>query len=183
MRRIALTFIFIIIALGVCSAPLHAFEMRYHYDLSGQRRDGSKLWDITFELYDMAPTDSVRIFVWAVTQSHETLAFCKPDTTWGTFLTDSLGICDTGTIHGPGVKHILWNIGLDAPDREFYSDSIVIHLAAGMPGWEPDSCPIPHIEEKNRTTDNMDRLRLISLISRKQFIMGINPHADHTKPG
>jgi len=129
-------FILLIIALGVCNTPLHAFELSYHYDLSGQRRDGTKLFDITYELTELGTTDSVNIFVWAITQSGETLAYHTPTGVSGTFQGD------TGTVAGPDIYRIIWDIGADAPDREFYSDSIVIHLAAGMSGWEPDSCPM-----------------------------------------
>ncbi len=137
---------FILILMGVCHTPLYAFELRYHHDSSGQRRDGTKLFDITYELYDLGATDSVNIFVWAVTQSGETLAYCTPTDTDGTF---SGAI---GTIHGPGIKHILWNIGLDQPDREFYSDSIMIYLSAGMSGWAPGSCGTAAIAGGGRHT-------------------------------
>ena len=131
MKRTAKISIFFIILFVISNA--FAFELRYHHSLSGQRRDGSKLFDITYELYDLGATDSVNIFVWTITQSGETLAYCTPTYRLGTFSGD------IGTVIGSGVKHITWNIGIDAPDREFYSDSIVIQLAAAMigvlPGW------------------------------------------------
>ena len=133
MKRTAKISILIIVLFVMSSS--FAFELRYHHDASGQRRDGTKLFDITYELTDLGGTDSVNIFVWAVTQSNEILAFCLPDTTWGTFSGD------TGTVHGPGIKHILWNIGLDQPNREFYTDRIQIIVAAAMMGWDPDVCP------------------------------------------
>ena len=127
------------IAIMILLLPLlsYSFELVHHHSLSGQRRDGSKLFDITYEITDMSPTDSVKIFVWAITNSGETLAYCTPSGTDGTFSGD------IHTVHGPGVKHILWNIGLDQPNREFYSNLIEIHLAAAMSGWEPGDCGCP----------------------------------------
>ena len=115
-------------------APAFAFELYYHHDESGQRRDGSKLFDIVYELTELASTDTVQIFVYAITQSGETLAFSTPDTTWGTFSGDTVRVI------GSGIYHIVWNIGIDQPNREFYSDSIVIQVGAGIPGWEPGPC-------------------------------------------
>ena len=83
-------FIIFIVALGALIAPLHAFELYYHHDESGQRRDGSKLFDIVYELTELAPTDTVQIFVYAITQSGETLAYSTPSATWGTFSGDSI---------------------------------------------------------------------------------------------
>ena len=78
MHRLFITII--IIALGTLIAPLHAFELYYHHDASGQRRDGSKLFDIVYELTELDPTDTVQIFIYAITQIGETLAFCTTDT-------------------------------------------------------------------------------------------------------
>ena len=128
------TSLYLLIILHSTFCILHSFELYYHHSLSGQRRDGTKLFDITYELTDLGATDSVNIFVWAITQSGETLAYHTPSGVSGTF---SGAI---GNVHGPGVKHILWNIGIDAPNREFYSDSIMIYLSAGMGGWAPGVC-------------------------------------------
>jgi len=129
MCRNKLLLIFLLLPLSV-----GAFELNYHRDESGQRRDGSKLFDIVYELTELDPTDTIQIFIYAITQSGETLAFSTPDTTWGTFSGDTVRVI------GSGIYHIVWNIGIDQPNREFYSDSIVIQVGAGIPGWRPGPC-------------------------------------------
>ncbi len=115
--------------LGSIINNLHSFELSLIDSLTGQRRDGSQLFDVCFKLDDMSSTDSVNIFINTFTQSGETLT-CE------TFVSPS----DTGKVFGPGQKHIIWDIGRDEPGREFYSDSIVIKITAGISGWDPDIC-------------------------------------------
>ena len=131
MKTSAFTYIFAIILMGVFITSLHAFELRYHHSLSGQRRDGSQLWDIFFAIDGIADTDSMQIFLTAFTQSGETL--------------DCYSLTgDYPFAVGSGSFHIIWDIGADVPNREFYSDSIVIKLAAARAGIVPGYCP-PHI--------------------------------------
>lgn len=47
---------------------------------------------------------------------------------------------DTGIVAGPGDYHIIWNIGEDVPNREFYSQWINIFITATVPGIVPGEC-------------------------------------------
>ncbi|MFP4458475.1 MAG: hypothetical protein ACLFSQ_02665 [Candidatus Zixiibacteriota bacterium] len=104
-----------------------AFEIDYVDSLSGQRRDGSKLYDIYFNIYDL--TDSLEVNLVVITDSGDSLNL-------ETFSSPS----DTGRIYTSGLKHIIWNIGEDIPDREFYTDSIRIRIMATEIGFRPDDC-------------------------------------------
>ena len=116
-----------IIILVLIGAPLFASSLILDNENSGQRRDGSMLWDIRFAIEGSADTDSLQIYLTAFTQTGETL--------------DCISLTgDYPYAIGSGSFHIIWDIGADVPNREFYSDSIVIKLAAGMSGWEPGSC-------------------------------------------
>ncbi len=102
------------------------------FDLSltenGQRTDGSKLWDIGYNISALAG-DSLRITLLPVTEDGETLT-CE------TFIAPS----DTGFVSADGDYHIVWDIGTDVPSREFYDRRIVIYLTAARPGVEPGVC-------------------------------------------
>ncbi len=133
------------IIMGVCNTPLHCLELILDDTNSGQRRDGSQLWDIRFAIEGIADNDSLQIFITAFTQSGETLD-CY-----------SL-IGDYPIIHGSGSFHIIWDIGADVPNREFYSDSIIIKLAAARAGTEPWNCgPYAYV------ADGLEGLRIIDV--------------------
>ena len=123
--------VLLIIIMGVCNTPLHASSLILDNTNSGQRRDGSMLWDIRFAIEGIADNDSLQIFITPFTQSGETL--------------DCYSLTgDYPYAIGSGSFHIIWDIGADVPNREFYSDSIVIKLAAARAGVVPGRCA-PHI--------------------------------------
>src|SRR6056297_73352 len=101
-------------------------------DSAGQRRDGSKLFDIWYSLYDLGG-ECVEVRIKAFTASGETLT-CE------TFVEPS----DTGEqcTEGSGY-HIIWDIGADEPNREFYNDRISLLIQAYRPGIDPGDCGCP----------------------------------------
>jgi len=104
-----------------------AFELIYLG--GGQRRDGSKLFDIYFNIEGIAGGETLCVFITPITQSGETLT-CE------TFISPS----DTGNVIGPGDKHIIWDIGTDVPAREFFTDSIMMYISVAGPGFVPGEC-------------------------------------------
>ena len=108
---------------------LLAFELSLDNEHSGQRRDGSQLWDIVFDVEGLDDMDSLEVDLKAFTQSGEEL----------TCVTLS---GDYPKIYGSGKKMIVWNIGADEPGREFYSDSILIRLTLHEPGVNVGWCNV-----------------------------------------
>ena len=123
MKKISLR---ILIFLFLCQ---FVFSFEISLTENGQRIDGSKLWDIGYQITELEEFDSIRITVSAITTTDETLR-CE------TFIPPS----DTGFISSNGFYHIVWNIGIDEPNREFYDRRIVILLNAALPGVEPGVC-------------------------------------------
>jgi len=119
MRRIPYITFFLILNIAL------AFTVEI--DSTGQRTDGSKLWDIWYTLE--GTRDSIDIRVKAITESGEELP-CA------TFIVPS----DTGRIAGDGQRHIIWDIDTDVPNREFYTERIKIQLSAAAAGILPGYC-------------------------------------------
>lgn len=98
-------------------------------DSTMQRRDGSQLVDIWFNIGDIR--DCVDIILTPITMRGETLS-CE------TFIEPS----DTGTLCSDGDYHIVWNFGIDEPNREFFTDSIQIIMIVVKSGIVPGECPL-----------------------------------------
>jgi len=114
--------------------PVLALAISLEIDSTGQRTDGSQLWDIWFTIGEVAMSDSVNIFVDATTESGEKLN-CV--TLSG----------DYPVVYGPSSYHIVWNFGGDVPNREFYYNGISVGVAATKENIVPgdcfvDSCPL-----------------------------------------
>jgi len=109
--------------------PILAFAFTAWIDSTDQRDDGSELFDIWYTLNGIK--DSMDISVETLTDADETLT-CQ------TFIEPS----DTGIVFDDGQHHIIWDIGTDVPNREFYDNKIRIRLLALVPGTELEVCGI-----------------------------------------
>jgi|GEM_PF-1306688 len=107
--------------------PAVALAFSVYIDSTDQRTDGSQLWDIWFTIGGISSNDTVRVFIDAATESGEKLN-CV------TLSGDYPKVC------GPGSYHIVWDFGIDVPNREFYYNGIQIGVAATKTNITPGQC-------------------------------------------
>ncbi len=129
----------IIMTISIAVSFLFAIELSLDNEHSGQRRDGSQLWDIVFDVDGLDDTDSLKVELQIYTQSGEEL---NSATLSG----------DYPFVYGSGEKRIIWDIGADEPGREFYSDSILIKLTLEEPGTNPGRCNVDIVIVFDTTT-------------------------------